>query len=101
MSPAGFLAELRQRGGVVRLDGDHLRCQAPPGVLTEQVVAFMQQHKTYLIALLAAEAAMDPDGLLLRAALTLFDGEILGDMTTGPPDAAQEDIAQVALPAVW
>ncbi len=101
MSPARFLAELRRRGGVLRLDGDHLRCQAPPGVLTEQVVAFMHQHKTYLIALLAAEAALDPDGVLLRAAVALFDGELIRDMTTGPPDAAQEDIAQMALPAVW
>ncbi len=99
MSPARFLAELRQRGGVLRLDGEHLRCQAPPGVLTEQVVGFMHQHKTYLIALLAAEAAIDPDGLLLRAALTLFDGELVRDMTTGPLDAAQEDRTQLALPA--
>ncbi len=101
MSPAAFLAELRRRGGVMRLDGDHLRCHAPRGVLTEQVVTFMQQHKRYLIALLAAEAAIDPDGLLLRAALTLFDGEIIRDMTTGSRNAAQEDITQVALPAVW
>ncbi len=98
MSPAGFLAELRQRGGVVRLDGDHLRCQAPPAVLTQQVVGFMQQHKTYLIALLVAEAAIDPDGLLLRAAVALFDGELVRDMTTGPPAPAQEDIAQAAQP---
>ncbi len=80
MSPADFLAELRQRGGVLHLDGDQVRCRAPRGVMTETIVDYMRRHKTELIALLATEAALDPDGLRLRTALTLFDGEIIGDM---------------------
>ncbi len=82
MKPAAFLAELRRRGGALRLEGDQLRCRAPHGVLTEKVVAYLRKHKTELIALLAAEAAIDPDGLRLRTALTLFNGEIVGDMTS-------------------
>ncbi|MDP9365826.1 MAG: hypothetical protein M3Q10_16665 [Chloroflexota bacterium] len=87
MSPADFLAELRRRGGVLRIEGDQLRCRAPDGVLTEKVVAYLRKHKMELIALLAAEAAIDPDGLRLRTALTLFDGEIIGDMAG---DVSQE-----------
>ncbi len=55
--------------------------------MTEKTPRYMRRHKDALIALLAAEVATDPDGLLLRSAVTLFDGEVLGDMTT-------HDIAQ-------
>ncbi len=82
MKPAAFLAELRRRGGVLRLEGDQFRCRAPHGVLTEKVVAYLRKHKTELIALLAAEAVLDPDGLCLRTALALFEEEIVGNMTS-------------------
>ncbi len=84
MSPTAFLAELRRRGGVLRLEGDHLRCRAPHGVMTEKVIGYLRRHKAALVALLAAEAATDPDGLRLRTAVTLFDGEIVGDMVGDP-----------------
>ncbi len=93
MSPADFLAEFRRRGAVLRLDGDQIRCRAPHGVMTEKVIAYLRKYKTELIALLAAEAAIDPDGLLLRSAVTLFDGEVLVDMTTVPVGTMSQEAA--------
>ncbi len=76
MSPAEFLVEFSRLGGVLRLDGDQIRYRAPRGVVTEKTITYMKRHKTELVALLTEEATTDPDGLLLRSAILLFDGEI-------------------------
>ncbi len=93
MSPADFLAEFRRRGAVLCLDGDQIRCRAPHGVMTERVVAYLRKYKTELIALLAAEAAIDPDGLRLRSAVALFDGEVLGDTSPVPAGTISQEAA--------
>ncbi len=93
MTPADFLAELRRRGSVLRLDGDQVRCRAPHGVMTEKVVAYLRKYKAELIALLTDEATTDPDGLMLRSAVALFDAEVLGDMTTVPAGTISQEAA--------
>ncbi len=75
MSPTDFLAEVRRRGAVLRLDGERICYRAPDGVMTAKTVPYMQRHKAELIALLAAEAATDPDALALQAAIAIFDAE--------------------------
>ncbi len=91
MSPAEFLVEFSRLGGVLRLDGDQIRYRAPRGVVTERTTAYMRRHKPTLIALLTDEATTDPDGLVLRSAITLFDGEVLGDMTTVPAGTISQE----------
>ncbi len=93
MNPSEFLAEFRRRGAVLRLDGDQIRCRAPHGVMTEKVVTYLRKYKAELIVLLAAEAASDPDGLMLRSAVTLFDAEVLGDMTAIPAGTISQEKA--------
>ncbi len=91
MTPDEFLVEFRQLGGVLRLDGDQIRYRAPRGVVTERTTAYLRRHKPTLIALLQEEAVTDPDGLMLRSAVALFDGEIVEDRSFGDrsPDIAQ------------
>lgn len=94
MSPADFLVAFREKGGILRLDDDQIRCRAPQELVTEKLASYMRRHKPALIALLQEEAATDPDGLRLRTALTLFDSEIVEDRSFG--DMTGDDIAQRA-----
>ncbi len=77
MTPDEFLVEFNPLGGVLRLDGDQLRYRAPRGVVTERTTAYLRKHKPALIALLTDEVTTDPDGLMLRSAVALFDAEVL------------------------
>ncbi len=94
MDPADFLIKFREMGGVLRLDGDQIRCRAPQELVTEKLASYMRRHKPALIALLQEEAATDPDGLMLRSAVALFDGEIVEDRSF--EDMTASDIAQTA-----
>ncbi len=82
MDPADFLVAFREKGGVLRLDGDQIRCRAPQELVTEKLANYMRRHKPALIALLQEEATTDPDGLRIRTAIALFDGEVLGDRSS-------------------
>ncbi|MEW6489813.1 MAG: hypothetical protein AB1578_18130 [Thermodesulfobacteriota bacterium] len=52
MSAADLLRDLRARGVELTAEGDLLRWRAPPGVVTEPLMATMRQHKAALLALL-------------------------------------------------
>jgi len=49
MSIALVLAELREKDVKIWADGDRLRCEAPPGVLTPELRALLVQHKAELL----------------------------------------------------
>ena len=54
MTVAAFLAELRGRDIEVRADGDHLRCNAPAGVLTRELHDQIRQRKGDIVEFLRA-----------------------------------------------
>ena len=57
MSTPVLLEDLRRRGVAVSADGEHLRCRAPRGTLTRELLAAIGEHKATLLAELEAEAA--------------------------------------------
>lgn len=54
MSVAAFLVELRSRDIEVGADGDHLRCNAPAGVLTRELRDELRQRKSDILEFLRA-----------------------------------------------
>ncbi|MEW6301938.1 MAG: amino acid adenylation domain-containing protein [Verrucomicrobiota bacterium] len=54
----GVLVELRARDVRVWADGDHLRCDAPAGVLTPDVQEELRQHKREILEFLRAPAEL-------------------------------------------
>jgi hypothetical protein len=52
MSARGLLADLRARGVVVTVDGDHLHLDGPDTVLTDGVIEAVAAHKSDLLTLL-------------------------------------------------
>lgn len=60
MTADQLLQQLRNLSVSLSVEGDTLKCKAPRGVLTPDLVAAMRDHKAALIALLAAEAALPP-----------------------------------------
>lgn len=61
MIAADFVARLRSLDVRVAVDGDRLRCSAPPGVLTDALRAELSSSKTELIAWLRAHPDASPD----------------------------------------
>jgi nonribosomal peptide synthetase protein BlmVII len=49
MRPDDFLAELDRRGVRLQPDGDQIRCSAPPGILTPDLVRMIRQQKAGLL----------------------------------------------------
>jgi hypothetical protein len=63
MTPASFLSELRQRGVLLEIAGERLRCRAPQGVLTPELKEALTTHKAQLLLVLTApppDATGDP-----------------------------------------
>jgi amino acid adenylation domain-containing protein len=60
MTADQLLQQLRDLSVGLSVEGDTLKCKAPRGVLTPDLVAAMRDHKAALIALLAAETALPP-----------------------------------------
>ena len=54
MTVAEFLTDLRKRDVALWLDGDRLRCSAPPNVLTAELQAELARRKPELLASLRA-----------------------------------------------
>ncbi|MDK2126025.1 non-ribosomal peptide synthetase [Parachitinimonas caeni] len=67
-SATALLDYFRQHDIALEVDGDKLRCKAPKGFLTPELLASLQQHKPALIALLAPRIEADADRILPRAA---------------------------------
>jgi hypothetical protein len=57
MTALEMTAAIRARGVVLRLNGDHLRVEASPELLTDSIVAALRENKAAVMALLAAERA--------------------------------------------
>ncbi len=53
-----LLAELRKRDVQLRVDGDRLRCNAPPGVLSAEMQILLRKHKGEILELLRPVDAM-------------------------------------------
>ena len=51
-----LLSELRQQGVRIRADGDRVLCDAPPNVMTPELVEQLREHKDQIIAFLNKEA---------------------------------------------
>ena len=60
MTPADFVARLRERGVALVLDGGDLRCTGPGEVLTPEVLDVLRAHKPAIVAALTLEAARTP-----------------------------------------
>lgn len=60
MTPATFVARLRERGVALVLDGGNLRCTGPGEVLTPEVLDVLRAHKPAIVAALALEVAGPP-----------------------------------------
>lgn len=52
MTPSQLLADLTSRGVILTRNGDKLRVQSPPGVLTESDRANLARYKLALLSLL-------------------------------------------------
>jgi thioesterase domain-containing protein len=61
-----FLADLRDRGVHLHVEGDRLRCTSPPGVLTPELRDRLQGHKGEILEFLrsAAELAQRPRAIV-------------------------------------
>jgi hypothetical protein len=62
VSPAALLAHLRGLGAHVAIVEGKLRCLAPAGTLTPELIATMLAHKAALLAVLRKEAAREAAG---------------------------------------
>lgn len=71
MDIAPFMAELRSRDVRLWAEGDRLRCDAPPGVLTEQLRGALRTHKSALLEFLRSAAELDARSRQLRALVPL------------------------------
>jgi thioesterase domain-containing protein len=58
MSVGSILAELREKQIRIWAEGDRLRCQAPPGVMTPELKASLADHKTELLTFLNSGQAL-------------------------------------------
>ncbi len=54
MSIGPILAQLREKEVTIWADGDRLRCEAPPGILTPELRALLAQHKAELLESLSS-----------------------------------------------
>ena len=52
-----LVSDLRRQGGRIRLKGDRIVCDAPPGVMTENLMEQLREHKDEIVELLSKEAA--------------------------------------------
>ena len=59
MSAAALLSELRAAGVTLAANGDRLKVQAAPGILTPEITARLKAAKPELMAILTGEAAND------------------------------------------
>ncbi|GHE27219.1 hypothetical protein GCM10017673_31660 [Streptosporangium violaceochromogenes] len=50
MNVAAFLADLRDRQVLVTAAGEQVRCSAPEGVLTDELLAVLREHKAEILA---------------------------------------------------
>ena len=51
-----LISDLRQQGVRIRLDGDRIHCDAPPGVMTPELGEQLRKHKSQIIEFLSNEA---------------------------------------------
>ena len=54
MSIGPILAQLREKEVTIWAEGDRLRCEAPPGILTPELRALLAQHKAELLESLSS-----------------------------------------------
>ena len=52
-----LVSDLRRQGGRIRLKGDRIVCDAPSGVMTENLMEQLREHKDEIVELLSKEAA--------------------------------------------
>src|SRR5690348_7078942 len=76
MTPGDFLAELDRRGVRLQPDGDQLRCSAPPGVLTPDLVGLIRQQKAGLLHCLRERDLIRPAGQAGPAPLSSAQEEL-------------------------
>ena len=53
----GLISKLRQQGVRIRLEGDRVLCNAPPNVMTPELMEQLREHKEQIVALLSKETA--------------------------------------------
>lgn len=94
MSPPVLLEDLRRRGVAVSADGEHLRCRAPKGTLTRELLAAIGEHKATLLAELEAEVA-EADLARIEAELTAQHHRILALYEAGDRPAAEQLQAEI------
>lgn len=58
MSIAAFLAQLRERGIELRIDGEELRCSAPPGTLSTALREELRRRKSEIVAFIRSAHAL-------------------------------------------
>ncbi len=51
-----LISKLREQGAQIRLQGDRVVCDAPPNVMTPELVEQLREHKEQIVALLSKEA---------------------------------------------
>lgn len=89
MTPSELLADLTSRGVILTRNGDKLRVQAPPGVVTVELRAELARYKLALLALLdpASGVTFEPmtlneiaDGILDQMGFEVdrFDNDLHG-----------------------
>ena len=49
----GLISKLRQKGVRLRLEGDRVLCNAPPNVMTPELVEQLREHKEQIVAVLS------------------------------------------------
>ena len=81
MNAPALLSELRAAGVTLEADGDRLKVQAAPGIITPELTARLRAAKPDLLAILSSAKAPADDGELsqdlpLLAALDEFDALI-------------------------
>lgn len=59
---ADVIAGLRARGCVFHVEGEQFRCRCPSGVLTDDVRAFLREHKQEVLKLLLGEVLTWEEG---------------------------------------
>jgi hypothetical protein len=62
MTTIEFLTDLEKAGANVTVRDGKLRCEAPKGVITEDLKQLLATHKAEIISLLQAEAATNGHG---------------------------------------
>jgi nonribosomal peptide synthetase protein BlmVII len=76
MTPGDFLAELDRRGVRLQPDGNQLRCSAPPGILTPDLVSMIRQQKAGLLHQLRERELIRPVGQAGPAPLSFAQEEL-------------------------